>query len=243
MGTWKIFSFHLPKGFWEEETEKQVSHFVDTWWKTQEKNGKQLTAGPGTGFSYLLEGIACDLQQGRKPGPASCAQVWREAQPAAPSHTVLLWKGNKERRICPGLTGKAGSTGIRLRVFCRDERDVSRQCRLSAVDGGQPKQPGDTAMPPLAAGGGKEKRWAGTGHQLPHPGSPSWSPACCPAAPGRGGPLPSSRGVGKRPAGLRGATQRKSRCWAFLYLGSFLSPFNNTSFIKPKRLLVATEDF
>lgn len=171
MGTWEILSFHLPRGFSEEEMEKQVSHFVDTWWKTHEKNGKRLMAGPDTRFSYLLEGIACDLQQRRKPGPASCAQVWWEAPPAAPSHGALLWKRNKERRICLGLTGKAGSTGIRSQVFCTYERGVGLQRRLSACcwaaapaasDGGQPKQPGEPGHG-LASGRRGARRSTGLG--------------------------------------------------------------------------------
>lgn len=54
METWNIFSFHLPKDFSEEETQKEMDHFIDMWWKTKEKNGKELMAGPGTCFSYTL---------------------------------------------------------------------------------------------------------------------------------------------------------------------------------------------
>lgn len=52
METWKIFSFHLPKDFSEEENpEPQVNCFVDMWWKTKEKNRKALMAEHDTGFS------------------------------------------------------------------------------------------------------------------------------------------------------------------------------------------------
>lgn len=201
-----------------------------------------------------------------EPDPASCAQVWQEEQshPAAASHTGYGRKKEQGKEILSGTLLK----DVKQRDLFKSLPHVRESCqswtsslRLLQTCGNRngwwgPAKTvrGATWCPCWWLVGGKEELLAGTGDQIPQhrrlPPKPSLLPCSSrmwKSRPASDAPPLTAGQESSRPV-CEVLRQEKhlsgSRCCAFLftYLVLFLSPFNNTRFIKPKSLLVANED-
>lgn len=136
-------------------------------------------AGPDTRISYLLEGIACDLQQRGKPGPASCAQLWWDLPTGffygkGARNREFAWD-SPERREAQGSAHKfsvhTSATSVFSAVSPLAAELQHQRRRMVASRNSQESHHG-------LAGGGKEEQWAGTGHQFPPHRQPQLKPSC-----------------------------------------------------------------